>query len=133
MVIKFCIFIFSLDNKEKQSSKEESLIASLKTLVRVDGPHGAPAEHFNNYEHVMFVAGGVGATPFSSILIGLLYKLKKGEPITHKSITFFWIQREYEKFDYLNNILEEIAVEDKDRLFEIDVFVTSAQQKYDFR
>lgn len=109
------------------------MIASLNTLVRVDGPHGAPAEHYNNYEHVMFVAGGVGATPFSSILIGLLYKLKTGERIIHKSITFFWIQREYEKFDYLNNILEELAVEDKDKLFEIDIFVTCAQQKYDFR
>ncbi len=108
-------------------------MTNTRALVRIDGPHGAPAENYNRYEHVIFVAGGVGATPFSSILIGLLYMLKKGETMKHKSITFFWIQREYEKFDYLNNILEEIAVEDKNRLFEINIFVTSAQQKYDFR
>jgi len=59
--------------------------------------------------------------------------LKKGEKINHKSISFYWIQREYAKADYLNNILEEIELEDKEKLFEINIFITSAQQKYDFR
>ena len=40
----------------------------------------------------------------------------------HKSISFYWIQREYEKTDYLKNILEEIAVEDVNRLFDINIF-----------
>ena len=66
-------------------------------------------------------------------IISLLYRLKKGEEIKHKSISFYWIQREYEKTDYLNNILEEIAVEDRNKLFEINIFITSAQQKFDFR
>jgi predicted ferric reductase len=79
------------------------------------------------------VAGGVGVTPFVSILISLLYKLKKGENLTHKSVSFYWIQREYEKTDYINNILEEIAVEDKNKLFDINIFITSAQQRFDFR
>lgn len=51
----------------------------------------------------------------------------------HKSITFYWIHREYEKTNYLNNILEEIAVEDKNRVFEINIFITCAQQRYDLR
>ncbi len=72
-------------------------------------------------------------TPFSSILIGLLYKLKKREVMKHKSISFYWIQREYEKTFYLKNILEEISVEDVKRLFEINIFITCAQQKYDMR
>ena len=59
--------------------------------------------------------------------------MKKRENLKHKSITFFWIQREYSKTDYLNNILQEIIHEDRDRLFEINIYITGAQQKYDFR
>jgi len=102
-------------------------------VAYIDGPFGAPAEQFRSYEHLIFVASGVGATPFSSILISLLYQLKKGEVLKHKSITFYWIQREYGKTDYLNNILQEIILEDKNKIFEINAYITGAQQKYDFR
>jgi predicted ferric reductase len=102
-------------------------------VAYLDGPFGAPAEHFKNYEHLIFVASGVGVTPFSSILISMLYQLKKGETLPYKAISFFWIQREYCKTDYLNNILEEIEIEDKNKLFDINIFITGAQQKYDCR
>lgn len=35
--------------------------------VYIRGPFGAPAQHVGQYEHVILVSGGVGATPFTSI------------------------------------------------------------------
>lgn len=35
--------------------------------VHVRGPYGAPAQHVDQYEHVVLVSGGIGATPFTSI------------------------------------------------------------------
>lgn len=35
--------------------------------IHVRGPYGAPAQHVGQYEHVVLVSGGVGATPFCSI------------------------------------------------------------------
>lgn len=35
--------------------------------VHVRGPFGAPAQHVGQYEHVVLISGGVGATPFASI------------------------------------------------------------------
>lgn len=35
--------------------------------VLVRGPYGAPAQHVGQYEHVVLISGGVGATPFASI------------------------------------------------------------------
>jgi len=102
-------------------------------VTYIDGPFGAPAEHFKNYDNLIFIAAGVGVTPFSSILISLLYKLKKKEKLEHFSISFYWVQREYSKADYLNNILEEIAKEDKEKIFDINIFITCAQQKFDMR
>lgn len=35
--------------------------------IHVRGPYGAPAQHVGQYEHVVLISGGVGATPFCSI------------------------------------------------------------------
>lgn len=36
-------------------------------MVHVRGPYGAPAQHVGQYEHVVLISGGVGATPFCAI------------------------------------------------------------------
>ena len=122
-----------MHEKEKMFEGAQEVLIEEEIITYIDGPFGAPAEQFKSYEHLIFVASGVGATPFSSILISLLYQIKKGIKLNHKSVTFYWIQREYSKTDYLNNILEEIIKEDTDKIFDINIYITGAQQKYDFR
>ena len=39
-----------------------------RQLLRVDGPHSAPAEHYGNYGTVMLIGAGIGLTPCASIL-----------------------------------------------------------------
>jgi NAD(P)H-flavin reductase len=47
-------------------------------LLRLDGPHAAPAQHYDEYEHVMLVGAGIGLTPASAIIRSVLkYKWKK--------------------------------------------------------
>lgn len=36
-------------------------------MIQLRGPYGAPAQHTSQYEHVVLISGGVGATPFASI------------------------------------------------------------------
>eukprot|EP00737_Agarophyton_chilense_P002474 gb/GEZJ01002825.1/.p1 GENE.gb/GEZJ01002825.1/~~gb/GEZJ01002825.1/.p1 ORF type:complete len:1060 (-),score=150.15 gb/GEZJ01002825.1/:639-3818(-) len=47
--------------KERQGNWEDM-------FIHVRGPYGAPAQHVNQYEHVVCISGGIGATPFSSIV-----------------------------------------------------------------
>lgn len=35
--------------------------------VHVRGPYGSPAQHVGQFEHIVLIGGGVGATPFSSV------------------------------------------------------------------
>ncbi|KAI0566559.1 Ferric reductase [Gracilaria domingensis] len=35
--------------------------------VKVRGPYGAPAQHVGQYEKILLISGGVGATPFCSV------------------------------------------------------------------
>eukprot|EP00178_Gracilaria_changii_P028158 TRINITY_DN966_c0_g1_i1.p1 TRINITY_DN966_c0_g1~~TRINITY_DN966_c0_g1_i1.p1 ORF type:complete len:1095 (+),score=174.41 TRINITY_DN966_c0_g1_i1:333-3287(+) len=48
--------------KERQGAAWEDIHIHLR------GPYGAPAQHVNQYEHVVCISGGIGATPFSSIV-----------------------------------------------------------------
>jgi NAD(P)H-flavin reductase len=48
-------------------------------LIRVDGPHTAPAQHYGSYHTVMLVGAGIGLTPSAAIIRAILrYKWKKG-------------------------------------------------------
>lgn len=42
----------------------------------VDGPYGAPAQDYQNYDVLLLVGLGIGATPFISILRDLLNNTK---------------------------------------------------------
>jgi ferredoxin-NADP reductase len=45
--------------------------------VAVTGPLGAPAEHFAQFDHIVLVSGGIGATPMNSICADLMLKRKE--------------------------------------------------------
>ncbi|PIA43190.1 hypothetical protein AQUCO_02000554v1 [Aquilegia coerulea] len=48
----------------------------------VDGPYGAPAQDYRNYDVLLLVGLGIGATPFISILKDLLNQLRTTEEQT---------------------------------------------------
>jgi NAD(P)H-flavin reductase len=49
-----------------------------KQILRVDGPHSAPSEHYSNYSTCMIIGAGIGLTPCCSILTALLkYRWRK--------------------------------------------------------
>lgn len=60
--------------------KSSSLWISLPRLL-VDGPYGAPAQDFRNYDVLLLVGLGIGATPFISILRDLLNNIKIAEEL----------------------------------------------------
>jgi predicted ferric reductase len=47
----------------------------------VDGPYGAPAQDYKNYDVLLLVGLGIGATPFISILRDLLNNTRTEEPL----------------------------------------------------
>ncbi|WOL06525.1 respiratory burst oxidase [Canna indica] len=51
------------------------------TRLFVDGPYGAPAQDFRNYDVLLLVGLGIGATPFISILRDLLNNIKLADEL----------------------------------------------------
>jgi NAD(P)H-flavin reductase len=54
----------------------------------VDGPYGAPAQDFRNYDVLLLIGLGIGATPFVSILRDLLNNLKIADELMVTTSTF---------------------------------------------
>ncbi|KAK3227915.1 hypothetical protein Dsin_007777 [Dipteronia sinensis] len=57
---------------------DETTKKSLPKLL-IDGPYGAPAQDYRNYDVLLLVGLGIGATPFISILKDLLINIVKQE------------------------------------------------------
>jgi NADPH oxidase len=62
----------------------------------VDGPFGAPAQDYFQKEVAVLVAGGIGVTPFASLLKSMWYKFYRKAPMRLKKVYFIWVNRESE-------------------------------------
>ena len=57
---------------------------SLPKLL-VDGPYGAPAQEYQNYDVLLLVGLGIGATPFISILRDLLNNTRLEDQVVREA------------------------------------------------
>ncbi|KAF1967315.1 NADPH oxidase 4 [Bimuria novae-zelandiae CBS 107.79] len=102
--------------------------SSTKSLkVGIDGPFGAPAQRFYDFEYSMVFGAGIGVTPFSGILADLQEhelerskssdesqsrERKASEPSPyeeHKRIDFHWMVREKNDLLCFSDLLNEVT------------------------
>ncbi|KAK1607607.1 hypothetical protein QYE76_031280 [Lolium multiflorum] len=129
----------------------------------VDGPYGAPAQDFRNYDVLLLVGLGIGATPFISILRDLLNNIKladelmdiametsRSEDISNTfSVStagsnkrrvyrtsrahFYWVTREPGSFEWFKGVMDEVAEMDKKGVIELHNYLTSVYEERDAR
>ncbi|XP_019463947.1 PREDICTED: respiratory burst oxidase homolog protein C isoform X1 [Lupinus angustifolius] len=126
--------------------------------VMVDGPYGAPAQDYTQYEVVLLVGLGIGATPMISILKDMVNNFKAmeedewdtieegGSPLssTHQKKArfndfktrrayFYWVTREQSSFDWFKGVMNEVAEEDQRGVIELHSYCTSVYEEGDAR
>ncbi|XP_027339288.1 respiratory burst oxidase homolog protein C-like isoform X2 [Abrus precatorius] len=131
--------------------------------VLIDGPYGAPAQDYKQYEVVLLVGLGIGATPMISILKDIVNNIKAMEeeeegttieegasgfggksPISspHKKTGsnyktrrayFYWVTREQGSFDWFKGVMNEVAEEDHRGVIELHNYCTSVYEEGDAR
>ena len=71
----------------------------------VDGPYGAPAHDYKNYDVLLLVGLGIGATPFISILRDLLNNTTEEQQVRiHTQAYHFTFHYFYNTFFFRNLI-----------------------------
>ncbi|KAH9621911.1 hypothetical protein KSS87_022414 [Heliosperma pusillum] len=129
--------------------------------LRVDGPYGAPAQEYQNYDVLLLVGLGIGATPFISILKDLLNNARAAtdtntelsmsadslssfastssahssnrRPMRVKSAHFYWVTRETGSFEWFKGVMDEVADLDHKGLIEMHNYLTSVYEEGDAR
>ena len=114
----FCI----KDMGEKTWSNQlRNMKNDVKTNIYVQGPYGCLTVDFkkNNYENVFLIAGGVGVTPFPSIIneIQELHYLKKLSKL--KKVIFIWIIQDFVMLEYFRRYLRVL-----NSLIDFHIYIT---------
>lgn len=112
--------------------------------ICLDGPFGAPSQDYKDYDVLLLIGLGIGATPLISIVKDVLYhiKQKKEMPVGLESGTtscvtnrayFYWVTREEGSFEWFKGVLNDVAGIDKDKVIEIHNHCSSVYAEGDAR
>lgn len=85
----------------------------------IDGPYGAPAQDYRNYDVLLLVGLGIGATPLISILKDVLNNIKNHKSIEEgtshnvnrsntKRAYFYWVTREQGSLEWFSEVMNEV-------------------------
>lgn len=124
-------------------------ICSTLPKVLIDGPYGAPAQDYKQYEVVLLVGLGIGATPMISILKDIVNNFKAIEDeegsrasqhkknglsnFKTKRAYFYWVTKEQGSFEWFKGVMNEVAEEDHRGVIELHNYCTSVYEEGDAR
>lgn len=88
----------------------------------IDGPYGAPAQDYRNYDVLLLVGLGIGATPLISIIRDLLNNIKnqkisieegtnnnvRRNYVATKRAYFYWVTREQGSLEWFSEVMNEV-------------------------
>ncbi|XP_062502786.1 dual oxidase-like isoform X1 [Corticium candelabrum] len=100
----------------------------------IDGPFGEGHQDWHRYEVSILVGGGIGITPFASILKSVV-NLNRNDfgKLSLKKMYFLWVTRTQKQFEWFTEIIREVEEADSRNMVEIHIFITQAYHKFDLR
>uniref|UniRef100_A0A8C9F197 NAD(P)H oxidase (H2O2-forming) n=1 Tax=Pavo cristatus TaxID=9049 RepID=A0A8C9F197_PAVCR len=118
--------------RELYSPESLALIGKLPKLY-LDGPFGEGHQEWHKFEVSVLVGGGIGVTPFASILKDLVFKSSINSKLMCKKIYFIWVTRTQRQFEWLADIIREVEETDRNELVSVHIYITQLAEKFDLR
>ncbi|CAB3380635.1 Hypothetical predicted protein [Cloeon dipterum] len=104
--------------------------------VYLDGPYGESHQDWYTFDVAVLVGGGIGVTPFASILKDIVYNANiktKVSGFKCKKVYFFWVTKTQKHFEWLVDIIRELESVDSKLIVSVHIFVTQFYEKFDMR
>ncbi|XP_030621162.1 dual oxidase 1 [Chanos chanos] len=99
----------------------------------MDGPFGEGHQEWTDFEVSVLVGGGIGVTPFASILKDLVFKSSVKFKVQCKKIYFIWVTRTQRQFEWVSDIIREVEEMDAQDLVSVHTYITQLPEKFDLR
>ncbi|PGH10473.1 hypothetical protein AJ80_07516 [Polytolypa hystricis UAMH7299] len=113
-------------NKEIAVDDVDPTIRRVLPRVYIDGPFGSASEDVFKYEVAILVGGGIGVTPFASILKSIWYRMNYPQKKTRlRKVYFFWVCRDFGSFEWFRSLLLAIEAQDMANHIEIHTYLTA--------
>lgn len=131
---------------------------SLHPKLYLDGPFGEGHQEWIDFEVSVLVGGGIGVTPFTSILKDLVFKSSVKSKVLCKKVSpewnnqkhilswnsppnspvlfqvyFIWVTRTQRQFEWVSDIIREVEEMDTQDLVSVHTYITQVAEKFDLR
>eukprot|EP00063_Salmo_salar_P006653 XP_013981488.1 PREDICTED: dual oxidase 2-like [Salmo salar] len=103
------------------------------SLLYLDGPFGEGHQEWTDFEVSVLVGGGIGVTPFASILKDLVFKSSVKFKTQCRKVYFIWVTRTQRQFEWVSDIIREVEEQDSLDLVSVHIYITQLAEKFDLR
>ena len=104
--------------------------------IFLDGPVGAPTQDYHRYKTVICVGGGIGVTPFASILKDVVHlwednRCRNCSHVRHpgtfkiQKLYFHWVTRGQESLSWFEETMNQISEMDRDNVIETHQYLST--------
>ncbi|XP_063236450.1 dual oxidase [Bacillus rossius redtenbacheri] len=103
--------------------------------IRLEGPFGGGNQDWYKFEVAVMVGGGIGVTPYASILNDLVFgtSTNRYSGVSCKKVYFLWICPSHKHFEWFIDVLRDVERKDVTSVLEIHIFITQFFHKFDLR
>ena len=87
------------------------------------------------FEVAVMVGGGIGVTPYASILNDLVFgtSTNRYSGVACKKVYFLWICPSHRYFEWFIDVLRDVEKKDVTNVLEMHIFITQFFHKFDLR
>ncbi|XP_060535964.1 dual oxidase isoform X2 [Cylas formicarius] len=103
--------------------------------ILLEGPFGGGNQDWYKFEIAVMVGGGIGVTPYASILNDLVFgtSTNRYSGVACKKVYFLWICPSHKHFEWFIDVLRDVEKKDVTDVLEIHIFITQFFHKFDLR
>jgi NADPH oxidase 5 len=108
--------------ERRQSGHSSDPIAAF-----IDGPYGAPSTDVFQSRRAVLIAGGIGVTPFASVLESIVLRAGADAASTPARVDFVWLNRDQYSFEWFIDLLASLERLDQRGLVHVHAFMTAGR------
>ncbi|OTF83735.1 hypothetical protein BLA29_000768 [Euroglyphus maynei] len=99
----------------------------------LDGPYGEGHQDWFRFDVSVLVGGGIGITPFASIIKDITFRSSINAKINCQKVYFLWVTRTQKHFEWMSDVIREAEEKDVNNLLVTHIFITQFYEKFDLR
>ncbi|KAH9518446.1 Dual oxidase 2 [Bulinus truncatus] len=101
--------------------------------IYLDGPFGESHQDWYRFPVSVLVGGGIGITPFASILKDIAHRSQEVGRLPCRKVYFIWVTRTQQSFEWMTEIIRQVEAADTQGFVDVHICITQMKEKFDLR